>query len=190
MTERLSRRREGRRAGGLAHVGPIKPLVNQLPPYEVLTEEGVDAIHRASLRLVKEQGIHIVDFPPARETFRQNGAKVDGENVRVDEDTLLHFVRQAPATFTQLARNPANSVPIGGRHLILAPVYGPPFVADVDRGRRRATLEDFQNFAKLTYLSEHLHHNGGARSAPDDIDFRRPPPRHVLPHHTPTAQTR
>jgi trimethylamine--corrinoid protein Co-methyltransferase len=174
MTDRarLSRRRDARRAGGLAHQGPIKPLVNTLQPYTVLAEEGVEAIHRASMRLLKDQGILIVDFPPARETFRQHGALVEGELVRIDEDLLLHFVQQAPATFTQLARNSANSVPIGGRNMLFAPVYGPPFVADYDSGRRRATLEDFRNFAKLTYLAEHLHHAGGTLCEPNDIDVR------------------
>ncbi len=171
--DRLSRRREARRASSIAaRGGPVRPLVNQLAPYEVLSEEGVEAIHRASMRLLQEQGVLIVDFPPARETFRQHGAIVDGELVRIDEDTVLHFVRQAPSQFTQLARNPANNLPIGGKHTVFAPVYGPPFVGDLDRGRRRATLEDFRNFAKLTYLAEHLHHAGGTLCEPNDVDVR------------------
>src|SRR5947208_1404078 len=97
--DRLSKRREARRAGAITRGRPMRPLENRLAPYEVLDEAGVEAIHRASMRLLQEQGILIVDFPPARETFRANGASVDGENVRIDEDTLLHFVRQAPATF-------------------------------------------------------------------------------------------
>lgn len=151
---------------------PMKPLVNGLAPYAVLSDEGVEAIHRASMRLLQEQGILIVDFPPARETFRDNGAIVDGELVRIDEETLFHFIRQVPATFTQLARNPANNAPFGGRHMLFAPVYGPPFVGDYDHGRRRATIEDFRNFAKLTYMAEHLHHAGGTLCEPNDVDVR------------------
>lgn len=149
---------------------PVKPLSLQLSPFEVLSAEGTEAIHRASMRLLSETGILIVDFPPARETFRANGAIVEGDLVRIDEDTLFHFVRQAPATFTQLARNPANSLLFGGRNMIFAPVYGPPFVDDLDRGRRDATLEDFHNFVKLTYLAEHLHHSGGTIVEPNDIE--------------------
>jgi trimethylamine--corrinoid protein Co-methyltransferase len=48
-------------------------------------------------------------------------------------------------------------------------VYGPPFVGDLDRGRRKATLEDFQNFVKLTYMARHLHHSGGTVVEPNDI---------------------
>jgi trimethylamine--corrinoid protein Co-methyltransferase len=55
---------------------------------------------------------------------------------------------------------------------VFAPVYGPPFVADLDQGRREATLEDFQNFIKLTYASPQLHHSGGTVVEPNDIDVR------------------
>ncbi|MBX3056423.1 MAG: trimethylamine methyltransferase family protein [Anaerolineae bacterium] len=51
---------------------------------------------------------------------------------------------------------------------ILPPVYGPPFVHDLDRGRREATLTDFQNFVKLSYLSPYLHHSGGTIVEPTD----------------------
>jgi trimethylamine--corrinoid protein Co-methyltransferase len=124
------------------------------------------------MRLLKEIGILIVDYPPALETFRQYGAKVEGNMVYIDEDTLFHFVRHTPPTFTQLARNPANNLPMGGRNIIFAPVYGPPFVADLERGRRVATLEDFRNFARLVYMIPDLHHAGGTLVEPNDIDVR------------------
>jgi trimethylamine--corrinoid protein Co-methyltransferase len=171
--ERRSSRREERRARAAASGrGAIKPLVNTLPLTEVLSPEGVEQIHRASMRLLQDPGILVIDYPPARETFKANGAKVEGELVKIDEDTLLHFVRQAPSTFTQLARNPANQLTLGGRTTIFAPVYGPPFAADFDRGRRPATLTDFQNFARLTYLAQPLHHNGGTLVEPNDIDVK------------------
>ena len=173
--ERRPRRRESRRSGreqSSAVIEAIKPLVNKLPLTEVLTEEGIDTIHRASMRLLQETGMLVIDYPPALETFRQNGAKVEGEMVWLDEDTLMHFVKQAPPTFTQLARNPANNLTIGGRNLVFAPVYGPPFVGDLDRGRREATIEDFRNFAKLTYMTPNLQHAGGTLVEPNDIDVK------------------
>lgn len=170
--ERRSRRREARRHGRWVPgpVNGVKPLVNNLPLTEVLTQEGIETIHRASMRLLKETGMLLLDYPPALETFRQNGAKVEGEMVWIDEDTLMHFVRQAPSSFTQLARNPANSVPLGGRNIVFSPVYGPPYVVDFDRGRRPATIKDFRNFARLTYMLPDLHHAGGVLVEPNDID--------------------
>jgi trimethylamine--corrinoid protein Co-methyltransferase len=62
-----------------------------------------------------------------------------------------------------------RNVEIGGRNLVLAPVYGPPFVRDADGGRRYATIEDFRNFVKLGYMSKWLHHSGGTVCEPTDI---------------------
>jgi trimethylamine--corrinoid protein Co-methyltransferase len=190
MTEqdRRQRRREGRRPGAATHTG-VRPLERKLSPVEVLAQEGVEKIHQASMRLLKDIGILIVDYPSAAETFKQNGAKVDwvekevtypngdttqviGHLVKLDEDTLMHFIKQAPSTFTQLARNPNNSLNFGGNTTIFAPVYGPPFVGGLDFGRRTATLEDFHNFAKLAYMAEHIHHNGGTLVEPNDVELR------------------
>lgn len=169
-TDRRSRRRDARRAANQPVA--VKPLMNNLPLTEVLSPAGVDTIHRASMRLLKDHGILIIDYPPALETFKANGAKVDGELVKIDEDTLMHFVRQTPPTFTQLARNPANSITIGGKSTVFAPVYGPPFVGSLDWGRRRATIDDFRNFARLTYMANDLHHAGGTLVEPNDIDVK------------------
>ena len=62
----------------------------------------------------------------------------------------------APKQFTQHARNPEKSVIIGGNHTVLVPGYGPPFIRNLDEGRRYATIEDFQNFVKLAYMSNGL----------------------------------
>jgi trimethylamine--corrinoid protein Co-methyltransferase len=170
--ERRPGGRQARLARRAAHRGPLQPLVNRLPFTEVLSPEGVEKINAASMRLLRDVGILITDFPPARETFAAHGAKLDGDRVRIDEGTLMEFVRKAPAAFTQVARNPANNVTFGERNLVFAPVYGPPYAADLDRGRRRSTLEDFRNFARLTYMSEHLHHAGGTLCEPNDVDLR------------------
>ena len=58
---------------------------------------------------------------------------------------------------------------IGGDATVFAPNYGSPFVHDLDRGRRYATLEDFENFVKLAYASPHLHHSGGTVCEPVDV---------------------
>ena len=79
------------------------------------------------------------------------------------------LIKTAPSTFTQRARNPARNVEIGGRNLVFAPVYGPPFIRNLDEGRRYATIEDFRNFVKLAYLAPPLHHSGGTVCEPVDI---------------------
>ncbi len=175
-TRRRERRRERRQRRGAAPQRTIQPIENRLPPLAVLDEEGVEQIHRASMRLLRERGVLIVDYPNALETFRRHGARVQDHTVYVDEDLVMHFVGQAPAHFTLRARNPANDLPIGGNHTVFAPVYGPPFVSDMDTGRRQATLADFHNFVKLTYLAPELHCSGGTVVEPNDVPL---PIRHL-----------
>ena len=62
---------------------------------------------------------------------------------------------------------------IGGDATVFAPNYGSPFVHDLDAGRRYATLADFENFVKLTYLSPNLHHSGGTVCEPVDIPVNK-----------------
>ena len=69
----------------------------------------------------------------------------------------------------QHARNPERSVTIGGKGLVLAPVYGPPFVRDLDKGRRYATIADFRNLVQLGYMSQWVHHSGGTVCEPTDV---------------------
>jgi trimethylamine--corrinoid protein Co-methyltransferase len=64
-------------------------------------------------------------------------------------------------------------VTIGGDASVFAPNYGSPFVFDLDDGRRYATLGDFQNFVKLTYLSGPLHHSGGTVCEPVDVPVNK-----------------
>ena len=56
---------------------------------------------------------------------------------------------------------------------MFAPVYGPPFVHDLEGGRRYATLEDFRNFVKLAWLSPGLHHSGGTVCEPVDLPVNK-----------------
>jgi len=144
--------------------------VNNLPHTEVLSGEGIETIHKASMRLLAKTGMLVLDFPRALETFRENGAKVEGDMVWIDEDTLMHFVSMAPSSFTLLARNPDNNLPVGGRNTFFSPAYGPPFVSDRDRGRRPGTIDDFRDLARLTYMISHLHHAGGVIVEPNDIN--------------------
>jgi len=75
----------------------------------------------------------------------------------------------APAIYTQHGRNGERNVQIGGDATVFAPNYGSPFVHDIDNGRRYATLADFENFVKLTYMSPYLHHSGGTVCEPVDV---------------------
>jgi trimethylamine--corrinoid protein Co-methyltransferase len=169
MTIRSDERRRERRErqAAAAALPPMQPLVHRVPRYEVLDAAGTQRIHDASMRILRELGIVFYD-EEMREILHSHGARVEGETVYFDEAVVMDYIQKAPSYFSQLARNPANQIKIGGEQSILAPVYGPPFVIDLDRGRREAKLEDFHNFVKLTYLCPYLHHSGGTVVEPTD----------------------
>jgi trimethylamine--corrinoid protein Co-methyltransferase len=168
MTDSTDRRRERRaRQGGAAAAPQMRQITYDLPVYELLTADGVARLHAASMRILSELGIDFYD-EEVRAILKEHGADVRGDTVFFDEALIAKYVGMAPRQFTQLARNPANNLLIGGNQVVFAPVYGPPFVQDLAGGRREATLADFQNFIKLAYLSPYIHHSGGTIVEPTD----------------------
>ena len=79
------------------------------------------------------------------------------------------FAQRAPRQFTQLARNPERSVEIGGSNQVFAAVYGPPFVRDLEGGRRYGDIESFQNLVRLIYQHPNLHHGSFVVCEPCDV---------------------
>jgi trimethylamine--corrinoid protein Co-methyltransferase len=174
----------GRRSGGraarqaarlAAHVERVPYLTRTMPPFEVLSEEGLETIERNADTILEEVGIVFRDAPDAVRLLREAGADVEGDElVRFPRGMARSIVQgSAPARFTQHARNAANSVELGGMHTVLAPAYGSPFVLDMDQGRRYGTIEDFRNFVKLAYVSPWLHHSGGTVCEPVDLPVNK-----------------
>jgi trimethylamine--corrinoid protein Co-methyltransferase len=169
--------RRGRGGGGAARRAQrsavsfetAKYIERNVPNFEVLTEEAIAVIEANAEQILEEIGVAFVDNPQALERWKAVGAEVTGERVRIPRGLARELIKTAPSEFTQHARNPERNVVIGGRNLVLAPVYGPPFVRDVDGGRRYATMEDFQKFVKLAYMSKWLHHSGGTVCEPTDV---------------------
>src|SRR3990172_4443656 len=173
------RHRTGGRAGRQAarahrHIERVPFLTRTLAPFEVLDEEGLGLIEHNADTILEEVGLDFRGDPVALRLLHEAGADVDGERVRFPRGMCRQIVQAtAPRQFTQHARNPANSVQIGGPHIVFAPNYGSPFVRDLDTGRRYGTLEDFRNFVKLAYLSPHLHHSGGTVCEPVDVPVNK-----------------
>ena len=144
-------------------------IIRNIPTYDILGEENLLKIEAAADRVLAEIGIEFRDDPVALDHWRRAGADVQGLLVKFPPGLLRELLKTAPASFTQHARNPANSVEIGGKSVVFSPAYGSPFVMDLDRGRRFGTLEDFGNFIKLAQSSPNFHHSGGTICEPTDI---------------------
>ena len=167
--------RDAKRAARLAQVATSVPfIVRKIPNFEALGEEGLELIERNANTVLQETGIDFKGDPEVLEIWRGAGADVQGERVRFPRGMCREIIaRSAPATYVQHARNPERNVVIGGKNVVFAPNYGSPFVRDLDRGRRYGTIEDFQNFVKLTYSTPYLHHSGGTVCEPVDLPVNK-----------------
>ena len=159
-------------------------ILRNIPAYDVISEENLLKIEAAADRILAETGIEFRDDAIALQHWRRAGADVDGVLVKFPPGLLRDVLKTAPASFTQHARNPANSVLIGGKSVVFAPAYGSPFVMDIDRGRRFGTMEDFRNFIKLAQSSPNFHHSGGTICEPTDIAVNKRHLDMVLAHMT------
>lgn len=180
MTDAPTRRR-GRGGGGAARraertavkIETAKYIERNIPVFEVLNDEALEIIETNAETVLEEVGVNFIDNPTALERWREAGADVVGERVHIPRGLARKLIKTAPQQFTQHARNPERNVVIGDGSLVFAPVYGPPFVRDMDGGRRYATMEDFEKFVKLGYMSKWLHHSGGTVCEPTDVPVNK-----------------
>lgn len=175
---RRSRRRgagrEAKRARAEKGAVAAAYIQRKIPCFEILDEEGLALIEHNADTILEQIGIDFRDDAEALALWREAGADVQGERVRFPRGLCRKLITDhAPSVFTQHARNPARSVPIGGMNTVMVPAYGSPFVHDLDEGRRYATIEDFRNFVKLAYMSRSLHHSGGTVCEPVDLPVNK-----------------
>ena len=141
----------------------------KIPFYEFLNEEGLVKLEEQAEWLIQEVGIEFREDPKALEIWKQAGADIKGTRVRLDKGLARSLCKTAPTEFTQVSRNPEKSVNIGGNSQVFAPVYGPPFIRDMEQGRRYGTMEDFENLVKIVSQLPSLHHSGLVVVEPCDL---------------------
>jgi trimethylamine--corrinoid protein Co-methyltransferase len=141
-------------------------FVNKMARYELLSPDAIEVLDRGWRRIVSEIGVQFVK-PEAIELFRRAGQKVEDQTVWLDPDFVLEQVAKAPREFDVQARNPTNTVHIGGDHMVFGGVYGPPFVREGDV-RRDATMSDFRRFSMLAQSFPELDSAGGVICEPND----------------------
>ena len=176
MSDRSKKRggRRGRQDSENAAVPVIVPYITRkIPDYELLDDEALTMVEDNADTILEDVGIDF-RYKPALKLFKDAGADIDGERVRFPRGMCRQIIQaSAPSIFEQKARNPLRNVMIGGKNTVFAPVYGPPFVRDLDNGRRYAKIEDFRNFVKLTYMLPSLHHSGGTVCEPTDLPVNK-----------------
>ncbi len=170
----LPRRRTGGRSrrptnGRLPQL-PWQAVINPHAPLSVLSADQVEAIHLASLRILEEFGIEVMSAD-ARQYFATAGAEVDAAtgNVRLDRGLVAQALATAPALFHLTSHNPNKRLTFGGQHLNFGLVAGPPFVHDLERGRRAGSYSDYCDFIRLAHHFNAIHLLGNQVCAPVEL---------------------
>ncbi len=175
--EATSSKRGGRRGRHRAASALDSTLPEQRPfaqprllhaPTELASGDQIEMIHRASLRILAELGMKVLD-PETRALFEEAGASIDGQTVRFDPALVEELVTTAPEQFTLHARNPAHDLVIGGDHLAFGAVASAPNVSGLDGGRRTGNRHDFRNLLRLVQSLNSIHLTGGYPVEPVDI---------------------
>jgi trimethylamine--corrinoid protein Co-methyltransferase len=177
--------REGRKALRAAPQLSFPTLVRNIPTYDMLPNEAVELIHEESLKILEEVGCEFRD-DQAPQQWKKAGADVQGTRVRVDRSLLMSLIASAPSEFTWHARNPERTVKIGGKNTVFVPMYGAPYVRDLDNNRRYGSLADLNNFHRLAQMLPSLHSSSSICCEPMEIPV---PKRHLHIMHSAMTNT-
>ncbi|MFL5790859.1 MAG: trimethylamine methyltransferase family protein [Actinomycetota bacterium] len=139
----------------------------------LLTEEQEEQVHTYAMRILEEIGLDVL-HEEARQLLEKAGQKVEGERVYFDRGFVMEQLAKAPHTFTLHARNPDKTTEVGGGTTLWMGVGGPPFLSDLDEGRRAGTLEGHDTIIKLTQAASPLNcaQTGACEPTKMDVNTR------------------
>jgi len=137
---------------------------------KVLSDDQVEAIHGASMTILEEFGIELMN-DAALDLFAAAGAKVDraSRTVFADRAMIMELVARAPAECTLTPRNLTNRVYLGGDTVNFTLVAGPPNVHDLERGRRSGNMRDYCDLVRLAQHFNAIHMLGNQVCAPVEL---------------------
>jgi trimethylamine--corrinoid protein Co-methyltransferase len=172
-SERRSARRHKRSELSLLKM-PFRQPRNRWPPLELVSPEQIEQLHDASMRILEETGIALLDAETC-DLWDKAGARVDhkAQQVWIDRGQLMELVAKAPSSFTWRARNPEYNLLIGENAITFLPQAGMAYVASLDMPRRTGTMEYAEVFMKLGQMSPVMHASFGSVEPQDvPISFR------------------
>ena len=152
---------------------PFGQVRNPYAPMAVISDDEVEAIHHASLRVLRDHGMEF-QLPRAVEILREAGAQVgeDGKRVRFDPAFVEEKIATVPPRFTLHGRSSQRDLEFGGDTAIWGTVGSAPNVSDRERGRISGNFEDFKNLVRLTQALNAVHTLAGYPVEPTDLEVR------------------
>ena len=122
--------------------GKIDAIANSRLSLNILSEADVQRIHTATLDVIESVGVR---FPSEKALgiLEANGATIDRETqiAKIPGQVVEDALKQAPPIYTLAARDPAQDLPLDGKHVFLGTDGCCIEVIDAFTGERRRTLK-------------------------------------------------
>ena len=182
-------KRRGRGSRKRAREEAVTPRLSTIrygiKPVEVVSDDQLEAIHQASLRILTEIGIDFRD-EVALEQWSDAGADVQGERVHLDSEIIEPLMAKAPDRFELTGRGANTNFELGVDTVSFCPMHGAPNVRDLDGVRRGSTIQDLRDINKIVQSSPGFHMASGFACEPMDIPI---PWRHLHINHSAFVET-
>ena len=126
------RRGAARRAAAASRVEAARLLIERtIPNFDLLDEETLEIIETNAETVLQEIGVAFVENPAALDRWREAVPTSRASASASRGGSRAQLCATAPSQLHAARPQPrAKACEIGGNNLVLAPVYGPPFVRD------------------------------------------------------------
>lgn len=142
--------------------------------YQILNQNQIEMIHENSLRILENIGV-VIHYERAKEVLKKAGCTVDGDTIKFPRKLVEDAIKSSPAEFTIYARDPKKNVLMSTETTNYAGPNCPPFVTDLERGRRNGTKEDFCNLITIIDALEYVDMHSQIPCEMNDVPISKRP---------------
>ena len=136
----------------------LKGFTRRKRPYEVLSDEEIETVHRGTLEVLENTGVTF-QHRKALTILSDNGCRVDEHKQRahIPDYLVEECIRKCPSSCVRRARDAKNNIRIGGNTLYFATGCGMDTV-DLDTWEIRIpTKQDQNNAVRVADALENIH---------------------------------
>ncbi len=125
--------------------------------YQPLTDEQVQQIHEASLRVLERVGVSVKE-PQARSLFEEAGAEVDEGHVRLPRSLVEEAIEKAPSRVVLAGRAPQHDLILEDKRVHIGTGGAALQVLDLETSEiRKAMLHDVGQMARIVDALDNIH---------------------------------
>lgn len=116
--------------------------------FALLDDSQLSNIETMSHQILKEVGVNLIDDEQSLAVLQGIGAKIEGQNVRIDGALLREIIQgAAPTSFTWKGK--ARDLQLGSGTTYYGPMFGAPNVRRYDNSYGPSNFDDYQTLVKL-----------------------------------------